>query len=126
MDELHYDETAKLLDTIKTCQDAKLPSDEMVEWALDRLQRGTEIWLNGTAETQFVYNESYGGTVSCGFVWNGDGCANRSQNCVAFDDLGSNFGNGKFLKCRCVCVFPIIPPYVVSVHNLISDITYMF
>lgn len=97
VDELseYYDRSNENLpDTMAACKDATLPTDETLESAIDRLRRGTEIWLNGTAEAQFVYDESYGGVVSCGCLFNGEGCDNRVPYCVAFDDPGANFGNG--------------------------------
>eukprot|EP00980_Cylindrotheca_fusiformis_P009669 scaffold2141_cov120-Cylindrotheca_fusiformis.AAC.4 len=76
------------------CRNSTLPTKKQMTAAIDRLQSGVEIWLNGTAETAFVFDEAWGGLVSCGCQWNGDGCDNRAPDCPAFYDQGLNFGNG--------------------------------
>jgi hypothetical protein len=64
--------------------------------AIERLKQGIEIWLNGTAEAIFTYDEKYGGLVSCGCDFDEETrhCRNRFPDCPAFDNAGMNFGNG--------------------------------
>jgi endoglucanase Acf2 len=65
--------------------------------AFHRLRSGVEVWINGTAETPFVYDGMWGGLVSCGCNFDGDDnqgiCRNQFPDCPAFDDPGLNFGN---------------------------------
>ena len=75
------------------CNKASMPSTSKVFAAVERLQSGVEIWINGTAETPFVYDMAWGGLVSCGCYFNGIGCDNKAPNCPAFYDQGLNFGN---------------------------------
>lgn len=76
------------------CLNSTLPSAEQLSSAVDRLRSGVEIWINGTADTPFVYDVAWGGVVSCGCQFNEDGCDNRAPDCPAFFDHGLNFGNG--------------------------------
>ena len=75
---------------------ANLPSDEVIASALARLRSGVEIWLNGTAEAKFIYDEGWGGVVNCGCLFNDktESCDNKYPNCPTFSDPGLNFGNG--------------------------------
>ena len=82
-------------DYVVACVNSTLPSTKQFRSAIDRLRSGVEIWINGTAETPFVYDNAWGGLVSCGCHFNGDGCENRAPDCPAFFDQGLNFGNGK-------------------------------
>ena len=77
-------------------QAADLPSDEVIASALARLRSGVEIWLNGAAEAKFIYDEGWGGVVSCGCLFNDKtkSCDNKYPNCPTFSDPGLNFGNG--------------------------------
>ena len=77
-------------------QAADLPSDEVLAAALARLRSGVEIWLNGAAEAKFIYDEGWGGVVSCGCLFNDKtkSCDNKYPNCPTFSDPGLNFGNG--------------------------------
>jgi endo-1,3(4)-beta-glucanase len=79
-----------------SCKQASLPSDANFSKALARLKSSTEIWINGTAETEFVYDVAWGGVVSCGCLFNGKHgtCDNKFPDCSAFGDPGLNFGNG--------------------------------
>jgi len=79
------------------CKDSKRPSEEQFEEAIHELRSGVEIWINGTAETLFVYDTSWGGYVSCGcYVDSHNTCTNQYPNCPAFGDAGLNFGNGYY------------------------------
>jgi len=73
-------------------------SQEEFDNALDRLRAGVEIWLNGTSEAPFVYDNSWGGLVSCGCEFNEETrtCNNRFPNCPGFFNPGMNFGHGDY------------------------------
>lgn len=75
--------------------DIPLPEDELFQNALNHLRSGVEIWINGTADTPFVYDGKWGGLVSCGCSFDEEkqGCRNRYPDCAAFADPGMNFGN---------------------------------
>jgi len=85
-----------LEESILASQNVSLPTDDKFEATLDRLRRGVEVWVNGTAETAFVYDLAWGGLVSCGCWFNGknQNCDNAYPDCPAFSDQGLNFGNG--------------------------------
>jgi len=76
------------------CSNITLPTAAQQESALDRLRRSVEVWINGTAQAPFVYDEAWGGVVNCGCNFNGDHCKNKFPDCPAFTDQGLNFGNG--------------------------------
>ena len=54
---------------VDACRKVELPSDEVMGDAVDRLRRGVEVWLNGTAEAPFLYDAKWGGLVSCGCAY---------------------------------------------------------
>lgn len=74
--------------------------------AVDHLQAGVEIWLNGSAESPFLYDESWRGLIMCGcdYAWDKERqeghCANvfsaedTYHACPALADQGQNFGAG--------------------------------
>ena len=70
----------------------------MVHEAAKRLAQRVEIWINGSAEAPFTYDESWGGLVSCGCDFDGDKreCRNRYPNCPAVTDIGQDFGHGYY------------------------------
>jgi hypothetical protein len=70
------------------CENVTLPSDDQMKAGIDRLRRSVEVWINGTAETPFVYDEAWGGVVSCGCLFNGKTCDNAYPDCPAFTDQG--------------------------------------
>lgn len=76
------------------CSNITLPTQKKRDAALGRLRSSVEVWINGTAETPFVYDTAWGGVVSCGCLFEGDGCKNQYPDCPAFSDQGLNFGNG--------------------------------
>jgi endo-1,3(4)-beta-glucanase len=78
------------------CKDSTRPSEEQFEEAIQELREGVEVWINGTAETLFVYDTSWGGYVSCGCYVDHDKCVTQYPNCPAFGDAGLNFGNGYY------------------------------
>ena len=77
------------------CQKVALPTAEQFSTALAHLRSSTEIWINGTAETPFVFDHKWGGLVSCGCLFNGDtmACDNVFPDCPAFSDPGLDFGH---------------------------------
>jgi len=84
-------------DYIDACNRVKLPTLDEFNAALDHLRSATEVWINGTAETPFVYDDKWGGLCSCGCNFNDDtqSCDNEYPNCPAFSDPGLDFGHGK-------------------------------
>jgi len=64
--------------------------------ALDRLRSGVEIWINGSASAPLLFDNHWGGMVSCGCDFDGDtqNCRNSFPNCPALTDAGQNFGHG--------------------------------
>jgi len=82
------------IDYMEHCQQATLPSQEKFEGAIQELRSSVEVWINGTAETPFVYDTSWGGVVSCGAYISERGVESHYPNCPAFGDPGLNFGNG--------------------------------
>ena len=80
----------------EACKNSTVPTSEETTAMLDLLRAGVEIWINGTAESPFVYDEGWGGLVNCGCYFNGSSksCDNTFPDCPAFVDQGLNFGNG--------------------------------
>lgn len=68
--------------------------------ALAHLRSGVEIWLNGSAESVFLYDRAWGGLVMCGcdYHWFPDEkigrCINQYPDCPALSDMGQNYGAG--------------------------------
>ncbi len=94
--DLNTTEGLELMKVVKECKQAKLPTQADIDLAIGRLRRGVEVWLNGTAEARLLYDNTWGGIVSCGCIFNGDtqSCDNHYPNCPTFSDPGLNFGNG--------------------------------
>jgi len=80
----------------EACMNASIPTSEENEIMLHMLRESVEIWLNGTAETPFVYDSHWGGLVSCGCYFDEDteSCRNKYPNCPVANDPGLDFGNG--------------------------------
>jgi endo-1,3(4)-beta-glucanase len=76
------------------------------EQAVDHLQHGVEIWLNGSAESPFLYDKSWRGIMMCGCDYsyskerkeghclNVFNTNNTFHSCPALVDMGHNFGAG--------------------------------
>ena len=81
---------------VEASKSIELPSDEVIASALSRLRSGVEVWLNGTAQAKFIYDEGWGGLINCGCLFNEktERCDNDYPNCPTFTDPGLNFGNG--------------------------------
>lgn len=82
---------------VAACQGVVLPTRREFNDMLSSLRDAVEIWINGKAETPFVYDSSWGGTISCGcdFDSKTDSCHNKFPDCPIASDPGLNFGNGK-------------------------------
>mmetsp|Transcript_51911 Transcript_51911/g.57996 ORF Transcript_51911/g.57996 Transcript_51911/m.57996 type:complete len:1231 (-) Transcript_51911:85-3777(-) len=78
---------------LQFCKNSTLPTKNQVEGGIQELRESVEVWINGKAETPFVYDKSWGGVVSCGCYMKGTECTNRYPNCPGFTDPGLNFGN---------------------------------
>mmetsp|Transcript_32036 Transcript_32036/g.95977 ORF Transcript_32036/g.95977 Transcript_32036/m.95977 type:complete len:1250 (-) Transcript_32036:130-3879(-) len=86
----------ELKNIVEVCRSADLPSDDDMTRALTRLRSGVEVWLNGTAEAKFLYDQEWGGLVNCGCLFNAEtqSCDNVYPDCPTFSDPGLDFGNG--------------------------------
>jgi endo-1,3(4)-beta-glucanase len=68
--------------------------------AVVHLREATEIWLNGSAQSVFLYDQSWRGVIMCGcnYAWDEEKklgyCANKFPDCPALSDMGQNFGAG--------------------------------
>jgi Glycosyl hydrolase family 81 C-terminal domain len=65
------------------------------------------VWVKDNQQAPFVYDTTWGGTVSCGCLYNNGVCTNTNNptsnstsstdlDCPAFTDPGLNFGNGVY------------------------------
>ncbi|CAB9497949.1 Endo-1,3(4)-beta-glucanase [Seminavis robusta] len=97
-EELH--EICASHDSPKECKGLDVPSPEQPEFqqALARLRSSVEVWINGTADTPFVYDGlatgGWGGVASCGcdFDESQQQCRNQYPDCPGFFNPGLNFG----------------------------------
>lgn len=89
------DELQELCSSTRVCDSTSLPSKKQVEEAVDALRSSVEIWINGTAETPFVYDSAWGGFASCGCLFDDhtQNCSNIFPDCPGFSNPGLNFGN---------------------------------
>jgi len=80
------------------CANATIPTDDETQAILELLRDATEIWINGSAQAPFVYDEGWGGVINCGCDFNGkkNRCDNAYPHCPSIEDPGLNFGNGTF------------------------------
>lgn len=79
---------------LDACAQSTSLTKEKIQAALSSLRQALDVWLDKQAEAPFVYDTSWGGAVSCGCSYDGQGCANKFPDCPAFSDPGLNFGNG--------------------------------
>lgn len=91
----------ELSDIILACKNASLPTEGDVMKALNRLRQGVEVWLDGSAQAPLTYDNSWGGIISCGCLFNGKDCDNKYPNCPGYS------GKKLYLK-GCVYDFHII------------------
>jgi len=93
-EELHNICKGSTLETTPVqCLNATLPSKHDISNAIESLRSSVEIWINGHAETPFVYDAAWGGVASCGCLFDDGKCTNKFPDCPAFSNPGLNFGN---------------------------------
>jgi endo-1,3(4)-beta-glucanase len=90
---LTFDDAYTLEQYSDACEGASFPTEDVTSNAISSLRSSVEIWINGTAETPFVFDSSWGGVVSCGCLFDGKVCKNEFPDCPSFSDPGLNFGN---------------------------------
>ncbi len=91
---------ARLSRVLLIAEEVGLRQTSEFQDALDHLRSGVEIWLNGSAQSIFLYDRSWGGLMMCGCDYGYDFerrvgyCKNQLPNCPALVDMGQNFGAG--------------------------------
>lgn len=92
---------AKLARILVVAEEVGGVSDKQFKAALTRLKAGTQVWLDGTAKAQLLYDKAWGGMVGCGCDYHWDAkefpngtCLNSYPDCPALTDAGQNFGAG--------------------------------
>mmetsp|Transcript_5158 Transcript_5158/g.9805 ORF Transcript_5158/g.9805 Transcript_5158/m.9805 type:complete len:1224 (+) Transcript_5158:251-3922(+) len=82
-------------DYVKHCSEISMPTKEKFNAALDHLRNSTEVWINGKAETPFVFDSKWAGIASCGCLFNDktQACNNVFPDCPSFGDPGLDFGH---------------------------------
>ena len=114
---------AKLARIILLADQFDAVTNEEFQSALNHLQQGVEVWLNGTAESVLLYDNpksgGYGGIVMCGCSYNGEtqSCSNSYPDCPALVDVGSNFGAGFYNDHHYHYGYHIYAAAVVSKFN---------
>jgi len=77
-----------------------LPTDDEIQDAIEELKKGVQIWVNGSAEAPYVYDNSWGGLVNCGCDGGGGvfmSCnAPTFPNCPVLSNIMADFGNGYY------------------------------
>jgi len=101
------------------CNHVTLPSQTEFDNTLDHLRSATEIWINGTAESPFVYDKEWGGIVSCGCYFNDktQKCDNVYPDCPSFSDPGLDFGHGFYNDHHFHHGYHIYAAAVVSLYD---------
>jgi hypothetical protein len=89
----------------------ELGENEIADTLLARLKERLEIWVNGSSAALMLYDQTWGGYVSCGCMY--DDCQGKctptcnnvreGPNCPALLDGGMNFGNGELFWCLWIC-----------------------
>ncbi|RYG65845.1 hypothetical protein EON64_11075, partial [archaeon] len=91
---------AKLARILLIADEVGLSQTQLFHGALQHLKEGVQVWLNGSAESPFIYDRAWGGMVTCGCNYHWDeetrigSCWNRYPDCPALTDPGQNFGAG--------------------------------
>jgi endo-1,3(4)-beta-glucanase len=89
---------ARLARVLVIADEVGLTRTSEFEAAVAHLRSGVEIWLNGSAESAFLYDRSWGGVFTCGceyiYEHNVGSCANHFPDCPSLFDQGLNFGSG--------------------------------
>lgn len=80
----------------EACANSSVPTTEATHQILDMLRGSVEIWINGSAEAPFLYDQGWGGFINCGCLFDEEtqSCRNEFPNCPSIGDPGLNFGNG--------------------------------
>jgi endo-1,3(4)-beta-glucanase len=81
-------------DYLEACDDLELSGEEEITEALNQLRESVTVWVRTNSQSPFVYDNAWGGLVSCGCLYNNGECTNVFPECPAFTDQGLNFGNG--------------------------------
>jgi len=79
---------------VEACDGLELSGDEEITEALNQLRESVTVWVRTNPQAPFVYDNAWGGLVSCGCLYNNGECTNVFPECPAFTDQGLNFGNG--------------------------------
>lgn len=79
---------------VEACDGLELPSNNEIDEALNQLRETVTVWVKTNGESPFVYDNAWGGLVSCGCLYDDGKCTNVFPECPAFTDQGLNFGNG--------------------------------
>lgn len=108
---------AKLARIILIADETKAVSNNDFKNALNQLQSGVEIWLNGSATSPLLFDESWGGVVMCGCTYLHGTCANSYPDCPALTDFGVNFGAGFYNDHHYHYGYHIYAAAVVSKFN---------
>jgi endo-1,3(4)-beta-glucanase len=108
---------AKLARIILIADETKAVSNKDFNNALNQLQSGVEIWLNGSAKSPLLFDESWGGVVMCGCTYIDNNCANSYPDCPALTDVGVNFGAGFYNDHHYHYGYHIYAAAVVSKFN---------
>lgn len=86
-----------LLDSIHSAQSSHLPSNAHVQFAIEKLKKAVQVWLDHP-EAPYLYDKSWGGLVNCGCIYVGKGdhgiCNNTFPDCPALESVNQDFGNG--------------------------------
>jgi endo-1,3(4)-beta-glucanase len=82
------------LQSTVACGDGVLPDRATLEEGIAHLKAAVDIWLSQDAEAPFVFDNAWGGIVSCGCDYSGGFCQNEYPNCPGLSDQGLNFGAG--------------------------------
>jgi endoglucanase Acf2 len=77
----------------EACDGLELPSNNEIDDALDQLRETVTVWVKTNAQSPFVYDNAWGGLISCGCMYDDGQCTNVFPDCPAFTDQGLNFGN---------------------------------
>lgn len=131
---LLYDLPGNLIVAQEVAAVDDLPSNLPFQAALSRLRSGVEVWLNGSAQSPFLYDRSWGGIIMCGCNYmyeNGVGfCANKLPDCPALTNQGQNFGAGFYndhhYHFGYVKLNAFILVFRVISHNLSRRFSYYF
>jgi len=78
----------------EACDGLELPNKDEIDEALEQLRDTVTVWVKTNSQAPFVYDNAWGGLISCGCLYDNGQCTNQIPDCPAFTDQGLNFGNG--------------------------------